>query len=105
MNENEVSKLPRIVPTNANPEKLEALPESESVKPSFREETASKIAFWLIGLLCGTIILQYFFLFLIDDTSKQTLMMDAFDKIMTILATLVGGAVAYYFATGKSSED
>jgi hypothetical protein len=74
-------------------------PSSEIEK--HRATTASKLAFWLLAILGGTMAVHYACLMVLilckrDDGTK--ILEDAFHSWLPVLAGLAGGAVAYYFS-------
>jgi hypothetical protein len=65
-----------------------------------RATTASGIAFALVGILAGTILLHCILITIAafnDQAQAIAALQTIFDKSLPILGALVGGAVTYYF--------
>ena len=63
-------------------------------------QTANKLAFWLLGILGGSIVLQYacvmtLVLYKRDDAIK--VLDDLFHAWLPVLSGLAGAAITYYF--------
>jgi hypothetical protein len=63
-------------------------------------KTAGKLAGWLVGILGGSIILQYaclMFLIMLKRDDGVKVLEDVFHSWLPVLAGLAGGAATYYF--------
>jgi nitrate reductase NapE component len=70
-----------------------------------RAATARVLAYCLLGLLAGTIAIQYGFTLWLILSGKQSdvaALDKLFNALLPILSGLVGGAVTYYFTKEKS---
>lgn len=76
-------------------------PNPDDILKQRHAETANRLVAWLVGILAGSIILQYGCLMVLiffrhDDAIK--ILDDTFHAWLPALSGFVGAAVAYYFA-------
>jgi hypothetical protein len=69
-----------------------------------REDTARRLAYCLVGILGGSFALHYSATLVLEFTGKANAaesLARAFNAWLPVIASLVGGAVTYYFTKGK----
>ena len=63
-----------------------------------RAETAKSLAFWLVGLLAGGLLLHYVFIYILTGKEAGLQALDnTFNAWLPVISSLLSAAATYYF--------